>query len=83
MQSGKLKTDITFDELMKGLSQKEIAVYGYDKNTLKELFSLPFFKSHPDPSDRVIIAQAIADNRILITGDCKFTNYPKLKLLQI
>ena len=83
IQSGKLKTDITFDELLKGLKVQQISVLSYERDALLELSRLPFIKTHPDPSDRAIIAQAISDNRILITGDRKFVNYPKLKLLQV
>lgn len=83
VQSGKLKTDIAFDELLRGLKEQQISVLSYEKETLEELSRLPFIKTHPDPSDRAIIAQAISDNRILITGDRKFANYSKLKLLQV
>ncbi|MBR6063028.1 MAG: PIN domain-containing protein [Bacteroidales bacterium] len=83
IQSGKINTDITFDELINALNKKQISIYGYDKYTLKKLSELPFFKNHPDPSDRVIIAQAIADKRILITGDLKFENYPELRLVRV
>ena len=83
VQSGKLKTDIIVDDLLKGLKGQQVSVLSYERETLEELSRLPFIKIHPDPSDRAIIAQAIADNRILITGDRKFVNYPKLKLLQV
>lgn len=83
IQSGKINTDITFDELINALNKKQISIYGYDKYTLKTLSELPFFKNHPDPSDRVIIAQAIADKRILITGDLKFENYLGLQLVKV
>ena len=75
--------NITFDELVGGLNRKLISILEYDKKTLRELFRLPFFKKHPDPSDRVIISQAIADNRILVTSDLKFDQYPKLKILMV
>ena len=83
VQSGKLKTDVSFDDLLRGLKEQQISVLSYERETLKELSRLPFIKTHPDPSDRAIIAQAISDNRTLITGDRKFDQYPKLKLLQI
>lgn len=83
IQSGKINTDITFDELINALNKKQISIYGYDKYTLKTLSELPFFKNHSDPSDRVIIAQAIADKRILITGDLKFENYQGLQLVKV
>ena len=83
IQSGKINTDITFDELINALNKKQISIYGYDKYTLKTLSELPFFKNHPDPSDRVIIAQAIADKRILITGDLKFENYLGPQLVKV
>ena len=83
IQSGKIKTDISFDELVTALDDKHILICKYDRGTLKVLSELPFFKKHQDPSDRVIIANAIADNRILISGDHNFTLYKDLNLMMV
>jgi len=54
-------------------------------DSLKVLFSLPYFKKHSDPTDRHIISTAIATKRILISGDIKFGLYTKngLMLLEV
>ncbi len=41
---------------------------------LEQLARLPFY--HKDPFDRLIIAQAIAENISIITKDSMFKNYP-------
>jgi PIN domain nuclease of toxin-antitoxin system len=42
IQSGKINTDISFDELVEALNKKQISIYGYDKYTLKKLSELPY-----------------------------------------
>ena len=83
IQSGKLKIDISLSELIKLLLSKHITIYLVELGTLKVLSELPFFRKHPDPSDRVIIAHAIAENRILVSGDMNFKLYPNLQLLAV
>ncbi len=39
VQSGKIDTDITFDELVKALNKKQISIYGYDKYTVSDIHS--------------------------------------------
>ena len=39
-----------------------------------QLVSLPFY--HRDPFDRLIIAQAMAENMVVVTKDGNFKNYP-------
>ena len=82
-QSGKLNTMVTYKKLLEVLRKAGILGLEIGLDALEALSELPFFKNHPDPSDRVIIAQAIAGNRILVTGDLKFDQYPKLKLLLV
>lgn len=82
-QSGKLKIDISFNELIKLLKSKQISALEGNVKTMEFLSELPFYKKHTDPLDRLIIAQAIADDRILITGDMKFKLYKKLQLIAV
>ena len=85
VQSGKLKFsfDFDFDGFMTLLKEKNIDVVYFDNACLKVLFSLPFYKNHPDPTDRHIIATAIAKKRILVSGDAKFGVYTKNGLLYL
>jgi PIN domain nuclease of toxin-antitoxin system len=48
-------------------------------------YDLPFFPEHKDQTDRNIIVHAIADNRILISGDENFYLYEDsgLKFLEV
>lgn len=48
-----------------------------------ETLDLPLFPEHRDPFDRLIIAQAIKENLILISDDQKFKSYPNLNLLSV
>ncbi len=47
---------------------------------LKKLNDLPIVENHNDPSDRLIIAQAITENLTLISSDLKFRKYKKYNL---
>lgn len=82
-QSGKLKTNVTYPMLLNTLRENGISIYPIEDGTLETLYKLPFFANHPDPSDRIIIAQSIYDNRTLISGDHNFMLYKDLKLLSV
>ena len=47
---------------------------------LKTLADLPLLPDHKDPSDRMIIAQAITENIPIISSDRKFINYREFGL---
>ena len=82
-QSGKLKTKVSYNMLLDAMRTAGIKGVEIDYKTLEVLSKLPFYKKHPDPADRAIIAQAIADNRILISGDHNFKLYKELQLLLV
>lgn len=42
---------------------------------LLEYANLPLWKEHPDPNDRLIIAQAMSDKVCLVSSDHKFKHY--------
>jgi len=50
------------------------------KEHLKTLAKLETIEGHTDPSDRLIIAQAITEKIPLISSDKKFTKYKKMGL---
>ena len=83
IQSEKINLDYDFDEFTALLTEKYIDIIYFDIFSLRVLFSLPFYKNHPDPTDRHIIATAIAQKRILISGDAKFGIYTKNGLLYL
>jgi len=48
---------------------------------LQKLAWLPLFPEHKDPTDRIIIAQAITEKIPIISSDTKFLEYRKLGLM--
>lgn len=48
------------------------------KEHLQKMMSLPNVDGHTDPSDRLIIAQALAENLTLMSSDTQFPKYRKL-----
>jgi PIN domain nuclease of toxin-antitoxin system len=81
LQHKKMKLDINFDSLIKLLKELNINIIDFSIDSLKVLFSLPFYKNHSDPTDRHIIATAIAKKCILVSADTKFEAYTKNGLL--
>ena len=47
---------------------------------LKELTKLPYFQDHRDPFDRLLIAQAIAEDLTMVSSDTRFAQYGELTL---
>ena len=47
------------------------------KEHLRTLTNLPLVENHNDPSDRLIISQAITEKMSLISSDTKFPKYRK------
>lgn len=82
---GKIKIDMTFKQLCDHFRKAGIKTFLFDEEALRAMYDMPFFSDHTDPTDRCIIAQAIADKRTLISADKKFERYKKygLKLLSI
>lgn len=57
-----------------------ITVKYVTKEHLQKMMILPNVEGHTDPSDRLIIAQALAENLTLLSSDGQFPNYKKLHL---
>jgi len=51
-----------------------------NRNHLRKLAELPLLPDHKDQTDRIIIAQAIADRIPIISSDEKFHDYRRSKL---
>ncbi len=45
---------------------------------VRALSKLPVLKEHKDPFDRLIAAQAIVENFVLLTADPAFVKYPQV-----
>ena len=85
LANGKLEMKYNDKKLISDLEELGIEVCYFEKKHLKYLFDLPYFPQHGDPIDRNIIAHAIAEKRILISGDERFPLYEKhgLKFLKV
>ena len=70
---GKLKTNLTFDELLAKIKNSDFGVLHIKNRHLKRLFGLPFI--HKDPFDRLLIATALEENLTLITSDESIHKY--------
>jgi len=74
---GKIKIKFDYKKLIEKLKELGIEICAFEKKHLKYLYNLPYFTAHKDQNDRNIIAHAIADKRILISGDGNFSLYEK------
>ncbi len=76
---GKLTVTRDLEEMYALIDDFNISVLNIQKHHLDTYLNLPLI--HRDPFDRLIIAQALADELTLITDDQYIKNYPNLKLL--
>ena len=72
-QIGKLDLDITLQELFDFADRNQIEIVPITYEHLLALSRLP--NHHNDPFDRLIIAQAIAEDLVVITRDKLFKKY--------
>lgn len=71
---GKLKINLSIDEIYKLLIKLDIKLLIPNQFDLKVLQNLDNF--HKDPFDRMIIAQSISNELTIISDDLIFKNYP-------
>ena len=81
----KMNIYFTYKQIIEKLTELGVEICNFEKKHLKYIFELPYFPEHGDQTDRNIIAHAIADRRILISGDGRFSLYENagLKFLAI
>ncbi len=48
---------------------------------LNELSTMPTFRNHRDPFDRLLIAQALAENVPIVSSDTRFSGYKRLRVI--
>jgi PIN domain nuclease of toxin-antitoxin system len=70
---GKLKIGHTIDEIYMLLKQLNIEVFPIGQSDLEQYLTLPLH--HRDPFDRLLIAQAIAQELTLVSADNAFGAY--------
>lgn len=73
---GKLK--LSRQEALAGITDLQLRVLPYTADHAYHLFGLPLH--HPDPFDRQLISQALAENIPVVTPDDKFKLYEGVKV---
>ena len=77
-QQNRIKFDIKkVDDIFEYIDSLGYTIKYIKKEHLKTFFNLPVEKTHNDPSDRLIIAQAITEKIPLISSDTEFPLYRK------
>jgi PIN domain nuclease of toxin-antitoxin system len=71
---GKLKVEHSIEDIYQLLAQLKIEILPIDRLDLERYLTLPLH--HRDPFDRLIIAQAIERELILVSVDGSFEPYP-------
>ena len=70
---GKLELNISLQELFECIEKNQIEIVSINYNHLLALSKLP--NHHNDPFDRLIVAQAIAEDLVLISKDKVLKKY--------
>ncbi len=71
---GKLKLQISFDELLTELSSTNIQLLHIKNEYLTQLLHLPAI--HRDPFDRLLVSTALAEGLTLVSADENIHQYP-------
>jgi PIN domain nuclease of toxin-antitoxin system len=75
---GKLNIDIEFEDLSQILAELDIQILQFDFVDTEIYIGLPLH--HRDPFDRILIAQAIHHNLVIVGCDVTFDAYPIKRL---
>lgn len=73
------KLDFSADDVRIGVADLKLRVLPYTADHAYQLFSLP--RHHSDPFDRQIIAQALAEDIVVVTSDEKFKLYKGIQII--
>jgi PIN domain nuclease of toxin-antitoxin system len=76
---GKLSLDMAYQDLRQQVVANGFEILPITFEHTIELLSLDLH--HRDPFDRIIIAQALSENLVVISKDGNFSRYNKLQLL--
>jgi PIN domain nuclease of toxin-antitoxin system len=76
---GKLHLSLSLAELKRFLVNHQFQILQMNFDHLETLRQMPFH--HGDPFDRLIIAQAIAEQMLCLSVDQSFKHYSELRLI--
>ena len=75
------KLSFPLDRISKALEDLRIGIIPFENSDARAFFSLPLFADRRDPFDRMMIAQAMAEDMTMITADRLFGQYAGLRVL--
>lgn len=76
-----LKRGLTYEDFWQFIEEIGAHALPLTKADLDQYHTMPFFEEHPDPFDRMIIAQALRTGYTLVGGDKMFALYKELNVL--
>ncbi|OOG70467.1 type II toxin-antitoxin system VapC family toxin [Algoriphagus sp. A40] len=71
--SGKLELEFGFERLIEIIKESGFTILPITLDHVSKNHTLEYY--HRDPFDRILIAQAICENLVLISKDSEFQNY--------
>jgi PIN domain nuclease of toxin-antitoxin system len=75
------KLNFSLENVQTAIADMQLKTLGYGESDVKSLFSIPFFKDHKDPFDRMLIATALAQHIPIIASDRHFKRYKGLQVI--
>ena len=73
------KLNLVIDAVRAGIQDFNLRILPYTSTHAYQLYGLPLH--HRDPFDRMIIAQALAEDIPIVTSDSQFRKYRDLKVI--
>jgi len=77
----KAKLGVSAADIEAAIGEMGAALLPIKFKHLNELSHLPSYEDHRDPFDRMLIAQALAEDLSIITSDTRFADYQRLRVL--
>ena len=75
------RIDFRFEQIQLGLQSMGATLLLLRPDHVAEYYRLKFQPKHRDPFDRMLIAQAIAEQIPVVTNDTRFSTYPGLRVI--
>jgi len=79
MKNAAGKLNLSREDAVEALSRLQVSMLPYAEAQVLELMTLPV--RHPDPFDRMLIAQALAEDVPVMTCDKEFRKYKGLEVI--
>ena len=77
----KAKLGVSAADIEAAIGEMGAALLPIKFKHLNELSHLPSYEDHRDPFDRMLIAQALAEDLSIITSDTRFADYKRLRVI--